>query len=86
MDYSALLSAAGSQWLVVVFSFALACLLSTWPGNWFIRMYFNHLLDQTKSPDPTKSMKNWLESFASDRELAEFRSQTSASIGCLERE
>ena len=50
-----------------------------------VKMIYSYLLDTAKSPIAGKSMKVWLEEEARDRDLAEFRSDTAAIIGILER-
>jgi len=67
------------------FSFLLACILSTWPGNFLIKTIYNWILGAAQSPVPNKTMKAWLEELSPDRDLAEFRSKTAWIIGSLER-
>lgn len=71
--------------MVTFLVFLLACVLSTWPGNFLIRTIYNLILGAVKSPVTGKTMKAWLEEISPDKDLAEFRSKTAWIIGSLER-
>jgi hypothetical protein len=71
--------------MVTFLLFVLACILSTWPGNFLIRTAYNRILSSVKGPVKDKTMKDWLEAISPDKDLAEFRSKTAWIIGALER-
>jgi hypothetical protein len=71
--------------MITFCSFLLACVLSTWPGNFLIRTTYSWILGAANSPVPNKTMKAWLEDLSPGGDLAEFRSKTAWIIGALER-
>ncbi len=71
--------------MAIFLSFLLACILSTWPGNFLIGTIYTWILSTAKSPLPNKNMKEWLEELSPERDLAEFRSKTARIIGAGER-
>lgn len=85
MDGANFLKVAAQDSFMLILCFLLAVGLSWWPGNLLVRMIYSHVLDIVRAPDAGKSMKEWLQERALEKDMADFRSDMSAIIGRLER-
>ncbi len=85
MNIGKLAEASASEWFIWILSFAIVGYASYFPGTVLIKLVYNGLLEEAKSPEKAdQNLKQWIEGLLGN-DLAEFRAKTSGWIGVMER-